>query len=76
VNGASFKFEVRSPFGRGRSGQIQVTVTKDRPGFVRQISSGGEVVGTLHIDSDEEGNVVTALHPIGLSALVPSSSLL
>jgi hypothetical protein len=60
IDGAAFAVEMVKPFGRGLSGFARVTVTKDRPGWIRQHAPGG-IVGELHVDSDPDGGVSIAL---------------
>src|SRR5262249_20266210 len=60
IDGAAFVVEAIKPFGRGLSGWARVTVSKDRPGWIRQ-HARGDVVGELHVDSDPDGGVAIAL---------------
>jgi hypothetical protein len=63
IDGASFFAEVRQPFGRGMSGQVDLWVSKDRPGYVRR--HAGELRGlmqriaTVRLQSDEATGAVT-----------------
>lgn len=59
VNGVAIIVEVVKPFGRGMSGKLRLTVSKDRPGHVRAISIGAKFVGTAIIESDGETGLVT-----------------
>lgn len=43
IDGVQFKAEVVHPLGHGRDGLVRISVTKDRPGFVR-----GHAVGNGH----------------------------
>ena len=52
LNGVAYGFNARQPFGRGVTGKVELTVTKDRPGFVRKYSTSKHVIGTLVLISD------------------------
>lgn len=56
----AYKLDVVQPFGREREGLVKITVTKDRPGFVRQHSEDGERTALLRLQSDN-GTVTTRL---------------
>lgn len=59
LTGASYSFAKVDEFGRGRTGIVEVTIDKDRPGSVRpHCGSDGKVVGTLVLVSDVEDDVV------------------
>jgi hypothetical protein len=45
-------------------GVAKITVTKDRPGFVRQAAVGGTRAGELHLESLESGAVHAELRPV------------
>ena len=50
-----FSLEAIRPFGRGLTGGLsRLTLTKDRPGFLRQHAVGRSRLGDLHLDSDGE----------------------
>jgi AAA domain len=49
----SLSLEVIRPFGRGLTGGLsRLTVTKDRPGFLRQYAAGRSRLGDVHMDSE------------------------
>ena len=52
-----------NPFGRGLSGISRLTVTKDRPGFVRPVSLCGKRTGEVHLSSHDEGRVSVRIEP-------------
>jgi hypothetical protein len=58
----AYRLDVVRPFGRGREGLVKVTVTKDRPGFVRQHAAGSERVAMMRLTSSETG-VSVSLEP-------------
>lgn len=58
VNGAAFLVEVVKPFGRGMTGKLRITVSKDRPGHVRAASAGAKHAGTAVITSNSETGAV------------------
>jgi hypothetical protein len=50
-----FSLEAIRPFGRGLTGGLsRLTLTKDRPGFLRQHAAGRSRLGDVHLDSDGE----------------------
>ncbi len=54
----AYRLDVAQPFGREREGLVKVTVTKDRPGFVRQHAADRERVALMRLTSID--GVVTA----------------
>jgi hypothetical protein len=48
LDGAAYSLEVIRAGGRGQESVSRLTVTKDRPGFVRAASLGGKIVGEVH----------------------------
>ena len=59
LDGAAYSFTEMAPFGRGITGRVRVTVSRDRGGFVRQ-HAPGKVMGTLTLTSSAEDGSVTA----------------
>lgn len=55
VTGAAYSVEVVMPFGRGMSGHLIMKVTKDRLGYVREISRDAKLVGDVYLRSDKDG---------------------
>ncbi|MGZ4610438.1 MAG: AAA family ATPase [Actinomycetes bacterium] len=51
VDGCAIGVEVITPFGVGMKGKLRLTVSKDRPGQVRAVSSGAKNAGLAIIDS-------------------------
>jgi hypothetical protein len=64
LDGAAYSFEAIRPFGRGREGVARIEVTKDRPGFVRQIAEAGTRVAELYLRSREDGRVELEVRPV------------
>ena len=56
----AYRLDVIHPFGREREGLVKVTVTKDRPGYVRQHSADGERTALLRLASTD-GTVTATL---------------
>ena len=50
----TYMLEAIAPFGRGLSGKSKLTVSKDRPGFIRAASAKGKIVGEVRFESDPE----------------------
>jgi hypothetical protein len=63
----AYRLDVAQPFGREREGLVKVTVTKDRPGFVRQHAADRERVALMRLTSDD-GNVTVTLEPSDAAA--------
>lgn len=64
VTGCSIAVDVASPFGRGQTGRLRLTVDKDRGGHVRGNALHGKNVGTAVLTSDPDGSKVTvAIEP-------------
>lgn len=64
IDGAAFLFEVQKPFGRGVSGEVRLTVTKDRPGFIRA-AADGKVISVVRVESSVSGALSIVLEPPG-----------
>ncbi len=58
----AYKLTVIDPFGRGREGRVKVTVTKDRPGYVRQHAEAGHVAD-MRLSSRSDGSVRVNFEP-------------
>ena len=59
----AYRLDVAQPFGRGREGLVKVTVTKDRPGHVRQHAVDRERIALMRLTSRADGAVVVTLEP-------------
>jgi AAA domain len=64
----AYRLDVAQPFGREREGLVKVTVTKDRPGFVRQHAADRERVAMMRLTSNDGGNVTVTLEPSDAAA--------
>lgn len=58
VDGCLIIVEVTDPFGRGQTGRLKLTVSKDRPGHVRAVSRGGKGAGEAILRSEASGDIV------------------
>jgi hypothetical protein len=54
IDGVAISVTVEQPFGRGTDGALALTVTKDRPGFVRAICPDAKTLGIANIKSAGE----------------------
>lgn len=63
ISGAAYMLEVVRPFGRGTVGRVKLTVTKDRPGWVRRIARGSVVADVELVSTDQGNTVVVELNP-------------
>ncbi|HXN61967.1 MAG TPA: AAA family ATPase [Acidimicrobiales bacterium] len=51
LSGAAYAMTLVKPFGRGRLGSSKVTVSKDRPGHMRQHEGAGRAIATFELES-------------------------
>jgi hypothetical protein len=58
VDGCLIIVEVTQPFGRGQTGRLKLTVSKDRPGHVRAVSREGKGAGEAILRSAATGDIV------------------
>lgn len=61
VTGCSIAVEVTTPFGRGQTGRLRLTVDKDRGGHVRGLAQFGKNIGTAVMASNFDGSEVTVV---------------
>jgi len=61
IDGAAFAVSVAMPFGRGIDGALDITCTKDRPGFVRAICPDAKTVGVANLKSSPEGFISVSI---------------
>lgn len=62
IDGVSFIVEAIKKFGRGGTGELRLTVSKDRPGHVRAISAGAEYAGTARLVSHDDGSITVSIN--------------
>jgi hypothetical protein len=61
LDGAAYLFDVLVPFGRGRTGKVKITVSKDRCGHIRQHEGAGRVIAIMELQSYPDGGVTPRL---------------
>ena len=61
IDGVAISVSVEQPFGRGTDGAVALTVTKDRPGFVRAICPDAKTLGMANIRSHEDGTLTLSI---------------
>jgi len=61
IDGAAFAVSVSLPFGRGIDGALDITCTKDRPGFVRAICPDAKTVGVANLRSLPDGGISVSI---------------
>lgn len=61
VDGCLISVEVTQAFGRGQTGRLKLTVSKDRPGHVRAISAGAKNAGEAILRSSLDGSIVACI---------------
>jgi hypothetical protein len=54
IDGVAISVSVEQPFGRGIDGALALTVTKDRPGFVRAICPDAKTLGMANVKSSND----------------------
>jgi len=58
INGSAIAVSVSKPFGRGMTGELNLKVTKDRPGSLREHSKDAKFAGKVILKSDASGKVM------------------
>lgn len=61
IDGAMYTVETITPFGRGKTGIVKLSVVKDRPGHVRAHTTTNNVIATVKLTSSFDGSVVTTI---------------
>jgi len=61
INGCAIAVEVTQPFGKCMNGELNLKVTKDRPGAVREHSKEAKFAGTVELRSTAEGMVTMTI---------------
>lgn len=61
IDGVAISVAVEQPFGRGTDGALALTVTKDRPGFVRAICPDAKTLGMANIRSQSDGTLAISI---------------
>lgn len=56
LDGAGYTLDAVTPFAPGCTGRIRITVSKDRPGFVRGVAVERKLVGELLLRSSTDGS--------------------
>lgn len=56
LDGAGYTLDAVAPFAPGHTGRIRITVSKDRPGFVRGVAVERKLVGELLLTSSTDGS--------------------
>jgi hypothetical protein len=64
INGSAIAVEVVQPFGRGMNGELNLKVTKDRPGAVREVSKEAKFAGRVILNSTPEGMVTMRIESL------------
>ena len=72
INGVAIAVEVVQPFGRGMTGELNLKVTKDRPGHVRANSKDAKIAGRVVIKSTAEGMVTMIIESPEMSSFRPT----
>jgi hypothetical protein len=63
IDGAAYLLKTVKPFGRGRTGRVEVAITKDRPGHVRQYEGQRYVIAIFEARSMDNGKIEVSLLP-------------
>ena len=61
INGSAIAVSVSKPFGRGMTGELNLKVTKDRPGSLREHSKDAKFAGKVILKSDASGKVMMSI---------------
>lgn len=63
LDGAAYSLEIVKPFGRERTGEAKLLVSKDRVGHIRQHEGPGRAAAKFELVARPGGNVSAQLHP-------------
>jgi hypothetical protein len=63
LDGAAYGLESLTPFGRGKTGLVKVTVAKDRCGHIRQHVGGAGVITMVELKSWPDDGVTASFDP-------------
>lgn len=61
IDGVAVSVSVEQPFGRGIDGALSLTVTKDRPGFVRAICPDAKTLGIVNLRSVGDDTITVSI---------------
>jgi hypothetical protein len=61
INGSAIAVSVSKPFGKGMTGELNLKVTKDRPGSLREHSKDAKFAGKVILKSDASGKVMMSI---------------
>jgi hypothetical protein len=61
IDGAAYTVELLTPFGRGKTGRVKLTVSKDRDGYLREHTNTTSVIAMIELRSDLDGKVTTTI---------------
>jgi hypothetical protein len=61
IDGVAVAVSVEMPFGRGIDGALALTVTKDRPGFVRAICPDAKTLGMVNLKSGGDDSISVSI---------------
>lgn len=69
LDGAAYMVDLVTPFGRGKTGRVKLTVSKDRGGYIRQHTSTTNVIAEVVLRSSlDDGSITTSIEaPQGCS---------
>jgi len=67
IDGASFRVEVMTTFGRGSAGLVRLRLTKDRQGYLRGLVGAGKepLIAEIAIDGTDPEALVVEVRPPG-----------
>jgi hypothetical protein len=72
IDGCSLRVEVTQEFGRGQTGNINLWIDKDRPGYVRGISNG-KLAGRITVAPGEPLLIAIAAPPLNAGPFKPTT---
>jgi hypothetical protein len=64
----TYMLDAKMPFGRGLNGISRLTVSKDRPGYIRATSVSGKLAGEVRFTSDPDTGAVNVEILAGVAA--------
>jgi hypothetical protein len=61
LDGAAYMIDLLTPFGRGKTARVKLTVSKDKNGSVRQYSNTTGVIAMIELVSSLDGSITTTI---------------
>ena len=73
IDGAAYMVDLLAPFGRGKTGRVKLSVSKDRGGHVDEHANTTRVVAEVVLRSSPDGSITTTVEAPKTSSAVNSA---